>query len=92
MLTVEADSAWSGELRFDRPRHREILGLPADWPRINSYPEWFTVDAARSYRVRDAATGKATTVSGASLVRGLPVQVRARQRLELVVGSAPLPR
>jgi hypothetical protein len=88
VLTVEADSAWSGQLRFDTPRHREILGLPADWPRINSYPEWFIVERARSYRVRDAATGKTTTVTGEALANGLPVEVRAGRRMELVVVTA----
>ena len=86
MLTIEADSAWSGELRFDTPRHRENLGLPADWPRINSYPEWFTVGSARSYRVRDVATGRTTMVTGAALARGLSVEARAGRRLQLVVG------
>jgi hypothetical protein len=89
MLTVEADSAWSGQLRFDTPRHREILGLPADWPRINSFPEWFTVEAGRSYRVRDVEGGTTTTVSGATLARGLPLEVHRGRRLALVVTAVP---
>jgi hypothetical protein len=92
LLTIEADSAWSGALHFDTPRHRENLGLPADWPRINSYPEWFTVDSARRYQVRDMARGSTTTVSGAALARGLPVDARAGRRVELVVRPAPSPR
>lgn len=88
VLTVESDSAWSGRLRFDTPRHRDNLGLPADWPRINSYPEWFTVDSARSYRVRDVSTGRTTTVSGAALARGLPIESLRGRRSELVVELA----
>jgi hypothetical protein len=86
-LAVDADSAWAGELRFDVPRHRLILGLPADWPRINSYPEWFTVEAEQRYRVTDVATGKSTIHSGAELARGLPVSVRAGTMLRLRVQS-----
>ena len=85
LLTMTADSAWSGDVRFDVPRHKQILGLPADWPRINSYPEWFTVDAARRYRVRNAATGATSMHSGAELARGLPLRLRAREQMQLVV-------
>jgi hypothetical protein len=85
LLTMDADSAWAGELRFDVPRHRTVLGLPADWPRINSYPEWFTVAAERRYRVRDAATGESSLHTGAELARGLPLRVRAGQTRRLIV-------
>ena len=85
LLTVDADSAWAGELRFDVPRHRTILGLPADWPRINSYPEWFTVEAERRYRVSDAATGESSLHTGAELARGLPLRLTAGQTRRLIV-------
>jgi hypothetical protein len=84
-LSIEADSPWSGVLRFDVPRHRTILHLPADWPRINSFPEWYTVEAAARYRVLDASTGRSRVVSGEELVRGLPVELRGGQRAKLVV-------
>jgi hypothetical protein len=85
LVTVEADSAWTGALRFDVPRHRVNLGLPADWPRINSYPEWFTVEAGRRYLVTDLATKKSTTRDAADLARGLEVTVRAGERVQLRV-------
>ena len=88
VLAVDADSAWSGVVRFDVPRHRTILGLPADWPRINSYPEWFTVDEKTQYRVLDAAGGRGREVSGADLVRGLPVEVRPGEQARLIVSPA----
>jgi len=74
-------------LRFDTPRHREILGLPADWPRINSYPEWYTVDATARYRVLDAATGRSRIVTGAELVQGLPMELRRGEQARLVVSA-----
>ena len=77
LVSIEADSGWTGELRFDVPRHRTILGLPADWPRINSYPEWYTVDARTRYRVLDVASGRRRVATGEELARGLPVDVRA---------------
>jgi hypothetical protein len=83
LITLDADAAWMGELRFDVPRHRLYLGLPADWPRINSYPEWFTVEAGRRYRITDVATGVVTTHSGSELARGLPLRVRAGETIRL---------
>ncbi len=42
---VAADWPWRGRLRFDVPRHAEYLGIPEDYPRLNQFPEWFTVPA-----------------------------------------------
>jgi hypothetical protein len=84
-ISIDADSAWSGVIRFDEPRHRTILGLPADWPRINSYPEWYTVDVSASYGVLDVRTGKVRRVSGAELAKGLPIDLRRGEQMQLVV-------
>ncbi len=51
-IFLQCDWAWSGRLRFDRPRHRDVLKLPLDYPRINQFPEWFTVEMDKRYRVR----------------------------------------
>ena len=88
LVSLESDSAWAGELRLDVPRHRTILGLPGDWPRINSYPEWFTVEASRRYRVLDVGTGRSTLYSGADLARGLPLRVPAGARTRLRISNA----
>jgi len=85
VLTVDADSAWRGVLRFDVPRHRTILGLPADWPRINSYPEWYTVDERARYRVHDVSTGRTRTVLGEELARGLNVEAQPRRQVRLEI-------
>jgi hypothetical protein len=87
LITVQADSAWAGELRFDLPRSRTNLRLPADWPRINSYPEWFTVEPGERYRVRDAGTGQTSVHTGAELARGLDVQLGAGERRRLIITS-----
>jgi hypothetical protein len=90
-LVVGADSGWRGVVRFDVPRHATILHLPADWPRINSFPEWFTVDERTRYRVVDVASGRARVLTGSELVRGLPLEVgageQARLRVEAIAGA-----
>ena len=51
-ITLEPDSAWQGQLIFDKPRHQDILNLPFDWPRINQFPEWWVVPRKnQTYRV-----------------------------------------
>ena len=85
LVSIDADSAWSGELRFDVPRHHKILGLPADWPRINSYPEWYTVDERARYRVLDVASGRRRTVTGEELARGLSVDARSGRQVRLEI-------
>ena len=85
LVSIEADSTWTGELRFDVPRHRTILGLPADWPRINSYPEWYTVSERTRYRVVDVASGRTRRLTGEELARGLAVDARSRQRVRLEI-------
>jgi hypothetical protein len=88
VVTIQSDSAWSGVLRFDVPRHRTILGLPADWPRINSYPEWYTVEASSRYDVLDLATGRHRVLRGAELARGLELELAAKGEMSFVVTQA----
>lgn len=42
-LFLSAERPWSGKLVFDRARHKTIMRLPVDYPRINQFPEWCTL-------------------------------------------------
>lgn len=76
-LTAERD--WQGSLLFDRPRHREHLRLPVNYPRLNEFPEWFAVESGKSYRVQ---VGRAARrLNGEELRRGLSVRIRSGQTL-----------
>ena len=48
-LSLRSEWLWKGTIRVDRPRHREYLGLPMDYSRINQFPEWFTADGDAKY-------------------------------------------
>ena len=87
-VVVAADQPWSGRLVFDRPRHTENLRLPVDWPRINQFPEWFTVTAGHHYGIQ-AQDGKAQIRAAADLVAGWPVSIAAGGSVALTVSSAP---
>jgi hypothetical protein len=73
---MKADSAWTGTLIFDRPRHEADLHLPLDWARINQFPEWFTAKPERAYAIQDLETGAQQIRTGAVLQEGVPVRLQ----------------
>ena len=83
-LTVSAGEAWDGRLHFDTPRHRDVLHLPMDFPRLNEWPELFTVDAAQRYEIT-IGTDPTREVNGAELSNGLPLRLASGDVLALQV-------
>ena len=83
LLTLTAKKPWSGKLLFDIPRYREYFHMPFDWPRINQFPQWFTVEKNKRYTVR--VDGKKQTCSGSRLASGLDVNLSSGQTLVLEV-------
>jgi hypothetical protein len=79
VLTVSSATPYTGTLLPDQPRHRTIMHLPWDWPRLNSWPEWFTPDEIVS--VTDAKGALRPTRDEVS--NGLPINVPANGQLEL---------
>ncbi len=75
VLTAEND--WEGKLIFDAPRHKTILNLPMDYPRINQFPEWFTVEEGEEYSLVSSQKELSGTVSGKALLEGIPVKLKA---------------
>jgi hypothetical protein len=87
LLSLRAEGAWEGELRFDEPRHRTHMGLPMDWPRMNQFPEWFTVQADGRYVVEDLSRGERTVVTGAELIEGLRLRLGAGEERRVRVSA-----
>jgi hypothetical protein len=73
-LAVTGVDAWEGRLRFDTPRHREYMHLPLDFPRLNEWPEAFTVEAGKTYEVTERG-GDARRLDGDVLAAGLPLRL-----------------
>ena len=57
--------------------------LPLDYPRINQFPEWFTVSATQKYEVK-VGEEPALIVEGAELYQ-FPVTIKAHEFLRLMV-------
>jgi hypothetical protein len=70
-----AQKDWKGKVIFDRPRHKEYLRLPLDWPRINQFPEWFTTEAGKRYVVRNMTEGAQKGYKGEELWEGISISI-----------------
>lgn len=75
VIALRAQQPWQGRLVFDRPRHREVLHLPVDYPRINQFPEWFTVESNATYRLTQG--WRTESVPGGALRAGLELKLAA---------------
>ena len=87
-VSLTADKPWSGRLIFDKPRHKVNLHLPIDYPRLNQFPEWFTIQAARRYTVHNVSAGSENTFTGGQLQAGMPIKLAAGKELRLAVTPA----
>ncbi len=83
-VVVTAKEDWKGTLVFDVPRHRLYMGFERDWPRMNTMPEWFTVEPGGRYTVR-AGEDDERDLAGKQLAAGLRVDVKAGERTVLFV-------
>ena len=61
------------------------MGFKHDWPRMNTMPEWFTVEPDRSYGVRNMATGKIREYTGQQLHEGIPIDLVLNQEVRLTL-------
>lgn len=87
-VAITASSDWRGVLVFDKPRHDTVMHLPMDWPRINQFPEWYTVADGRTYTVHDLTNGTRTVETGESLQAGIDIALSAGDTINLVVEPA----
>jgi hypothetical protein len=75
-ISLKANEDWEGTLYFGRERHKEIFHLPIDYPRINQFPEWFTIKDEETYLVTDFDTNSATSYDGLVLRDGIKVKLK----------------
>lgn len=72
-LLMSAESSWSGKVIFDTPRHNTALNLPYDWPRINQFPEWFTVVEDQTYLIKDKQS--TSRIKGGKMTEGFNLSI-----------------
>jgi hypothetical protein len=84
-LSLRAASDWTGKIVFDRKRHSEYMHLPLDWPRINQFPEYFTVENSKSYSIISGYGKGTSSATGESLFYGLPVKLKKGKELKMII-------
>ncbi len=84
-ITMRAEKDWQGRLIFDIPRHKTFMKMPLDWPRINQFPEWFTVEADKSYVGHDLTSDSKTTLTGRQLHEGVIIHLKAGTERRMLV-------
>lgn len=87
LVAVSSGQQWEGRVIFDTPRHREHLRLPVNYPRLNEWPEWWTVDAARQYAVT-LQDGAVREYGGEQLASGIPLRLASGEATQLTVCGA----
>jgi hypothetical protein len=81
-VALGSDAAWTGRIIFDQSRHREHLNLPAEYPRLNGWTEWFSAKPSMSYELTLTSEGKAAEtkiVAGREMIEGLAVSAPAEK-------------
>jgi len=84
-LTLNSSKDWKGNLIFDIDRHRENMHLPLDWPRINQFPEYFTIKKGKSYRIMTGNTNKEQIINGIDLINGYAIKIHAGRPFKLMI-------
>ena len=87
-IAITAEKAWKGKLIFDQPRHKTIMNMPLDWPRINQFPEWFTAVAEDKYTIEDLTADSARACLGLQMQRGIEIQLKPAEQKRIIVKPA----
>jgi len=86
-IYLACDKPYQGRLEFDIPRHRLYMGFGRDWPRMNTVPEWFTVEPDETLYDVTGETTKSYT--GRQMHEGIPIKLQPGQPLRIVVKARP---
>jgi len=84
-LSIYSEKDWKGKIMFDTKRHSEYMNLPIDWPRINQFPEYFTVEKEKSYSIITDNRRGEMFVSGEDLRNGFQIKVKGGDTTNLIV-------
>jgi hypothetical protein len=85
IISLRTDEDWNGVLKFDAPRHKSNMQMPVDWPRINQFPEWFTVEESEIYSVISPFEETTIEYKGKQLFKGLEVTLKKEESFVLKV-------
>jgi hypothetical protein len=68
-LIVDIAAPAPRRYQFDTVRHRRVLNFAKNYGRLNEFPEWFTVDDNRLYRLTRSSDASAPAAASDPLIR-----------------------
>jgi len=86
-IVITTGTDFRGIMKFDYPRHRDILQLPIDYPRINQFPEWFTAEAEVKYMLASNNKELNGKFMGEDLIGGISLELSAGDTCYLTLKS-----
>jgi hypothetical protein len=86
-FVITAENEWEGKLVFDAQRHKTILNLPIDYPRINQFPEWFTAKGGEEYSLVSSQKNTSGKYSATDLIQGIPIKIKSGEKLIVKIQS-----
>jgi hypothetical protein len=89
IVQIESDTPWKGRLILDKPRHKEVMKLPLDWPRINQFPEWYTVEKDKVYLLHNQNGELLKEVTGKQLTDGIPIDIKGKNPVQFIITPKP---
>lgn len=84
-IALKAKKRWEGTINFDQERHKKVFNLPIDYPRINQFPEWYTIDEQSNYRLHNINKNSKEKFKGSNLNGGLSVKLDSNLQYMLKV-------
>jgi hypothetical protein len=86
-VAVSCENGWHGKILFGTPRYSTMMNMPADYPRINQFQQWFVPADDKKYEVIFYPEGRKRVYSGTELTTGLAVKVKPGKELLFTVKS-----
>jgi hypothetical protein len=84
-ISLYAEEDWNGKIIFDKQRHQTNMNLPFDWPRINQFPEWYTINTNKKYVLNNINNKTKTAFSGQELTNGIDVKLNAGEEQQIII-------
>jgi hypothetical protein len=84
-ISMHTDKEWKGSILFDTLRHQTNMKMPLDWPRINQFPEWFTVQPEKRYTAHDLTVNSKATYTGKQLQEGITIHLQPGIKRRMMV-------
>ncbi len=73
-LYLSLEAAGATRMRLDYARHRRVLNFDRNYARLNEYPEWYTVDENKVYRLQKTGPGSEQILLGSELIEGFMLE------------------